>query len=220
MKVLVAWLALLIAAPVFGQALGGYDNAQVPLAGTERIPAQQGNATVDITPWMLSQYILPPYLQLPNPVGQTGLCLLSNGAVYVLTACPGSATGSQYVQVSSNVTLSDVMPAVLVNAAGGPVTITLPTAVGDFGSLYVKRIDSTSNAVVVATLLGQTIDTSPTFSLGSQYASAQFKSDNANWWVVNYSSSGGGGGGSSGQFMLFPSGQAILFPSGQGVRFP
>ena len=75
------------------------------------------------------------------------------------------------------------MNSVLVNAAGGNINITLPTAVGASFLCYNKRIDSTGNVVNILTTGGQTIDNSSE-GIQFQYTAVQAKSDNANWWIV------------------------------------
>lgn len=76
---------------------------------------------------------------------------------------------------------------VLVNAAGGNVTATLPTAVGVSGRTYIiKRIDSSINTVTIATTGGQTIDGASTVSVLNtpNLQSYTVISDNANWWII------------------------------------
>lgn len=71
-----------------------------------------------------------------------------------------------------------------VDCTGGAVTITLPTAVGAGGKTYViKKIDSTANAVTIATTSSQTIDGAATLSIPTQWASFSVASNNANWFI-------------------------------------
>ena len=97
---------------------------------------------------------------------------------------PAAGTSTQFVQVSTNTTLSGTQTSVLVNAASGPITITLPTAVGDSHQYYVKKIDSSANVVTVVTSAGQTIDGASSSGVQFQYSAVTFKSDNANWWII------------------------------------
>jgi len=73
---------------------------------------------------------------------------------------------------------------ILANAAGGALTITLPTAVGSTKVYAVKKIDSSANTVTVATTGGQTIDGGATAVMKVQYACVTVASDGANWFVV------------------------------------
>lgn len=87
--------------------------------------------------------------------------------------------------LSANTTLSDVHYAVTVDASGGAKTITLPTAVGITGRMYViKKIDSSSNAVTVDANGSQTIDGALTVDLASQYEAMTIISDGANWLIL------------------------------------
>lgn len=73
----------------------------------------------------------------------------------------------------------------LSDATSAVVTVTLPTSVGLSGrSFYVKKMDSSANAVVVSCSLAQTIDGATTYSLTSQYDFVQVVSDNSNWQIV------------------------------------
>jgi hypothetical protein len=74
---------------------------------------------------------------------------------------------------------------ILGNAVSGAITVTLPTAVGIPGKVYIiKKTDSSSNAVTVATTSSQTIDGSTTKILPAQYNSVQVISDGANWIII------------------------------------
>ena len=86
---------------------------------------------------------------------------------------------------TADYTITATDSVILVNAASGAVTITLPTAVGISGIMYtVKRIDSGSNAVLVNTTSSQTIDGSLNINVGAQYNSVNLVSDGANWVIV------------------------------------
>ena len=64
-------------------------------------------------------------------------------------------------------------------------TFTLPTSVGATGRLYtIKKVDSSANAVTIATTLSQTIDGQTTKPLSIQYDGVQVQSDGANWVVI------------------------------------
>lgn len=79
----------------------------------------------------------------------------------------------------------------LVSAASVSVTVTLPTAVGITGTVYlVKRTDTTyANTVTIATTASQTIDGITTYTkLWVQYAYVQVVSDGANWQIIDASS--------------------------------
>ena len=123
----------------------------------------------------------PANLVLASPNGSSGAVA---PRALVAADIPALGTSTQFVTVTANTTLNPTSTAVLVNAASGPITITLPTAVGDNHQYYVKKIDASSNAVTVATTGGQTIDGAATSGVQNQYSSITFKSDNANWWQI------------------------------------
>lgn len=72
------------------------------------------------------------------------------------------------------------------DATSAGFTITLPTAVGCAGREYiVKKVDSSGNAVTVATTSSQTIDASTTYSLGAQYKYVTVVSNGSNWLIIS-----------------------------------
>lgn len=73
--------------------------------------------------------------------------------------------------------------AVLVDASGGPVAVTLPTAVSSTGRYRVKKIDSTPNAATVNTTSSQTLDGGLTLALTTQYLGYEFLPASGNWTV-------------------------------------
>jgi hypothetical protein len=71
---------------------------------------------------------------------------------------------------------------VLVNAAGGAFTVTLPNAKGIAGrSVIVQENAGSTTAVTVATTASQTINGSATKSLTTARGRTTFTSDGANW---------------------------------------
>ena len=72
------------------------------------------------------------------------------------------------------------------DATSAAFTITLPTAVGITGRIYViKKTDASGNAVTVGTTSSQTIDGSTTYSLASQYKYVTVQSNGANWVITS-----------------------------------
>ncbi len=86
---------------------------------------------------------------------------------------------------SANYTAAPGDSVILCNAATGPVTITLPTALGIQGrSFQIKKTDASTHVCSIATTASQTIDGATAVSLTAQYASRKVASDNANWQVI------------------------------------
>lgn len=75
---------------------------------------------------------------------------------------------------------------ILANATSvsSTLTVTLPTAVGNTNIYDIKKIDSSSHTVTIATTSSQTIDGGSTAVLQVQYASISVVSDGANWFVI------------------------------------
>lgn len=110
-------------------------------------------------------------------VGTTDTQTLSNK-----TVLQGVATKT------ANYTATATDNILLVSAASGSVTITLPTAVGATGQTYtIKRTDTTyTNTLTVATTSSQTIDGATTYGLlWVQYAYVQVVSDGSNWQIID-----------------------------------
>ena len=82
--------------------------------------------------------------------------------------------------VNYTVTIDDYM--IIVNAAGGNVTITLPSAVGLYRREYVvKKIDSSTNIVYVSS--ASLIDDSNTYEIESKNTSIKLKSNDTQWYI-------------------------------------
>lgn len=74
----------------------------------------------------------------------------------------------------------------LDTSGAGGITRTLPTAVGNSGSVFVlKKIDSGIGAVTIATTGGQTIDGSSTWLLTNQYQYVAMVSDGSNFQIFS-----------------------------------
>lgn len=71
---------------------------------------------------------------------------------------------------TANYTVLQSDDVIRADATSGAITITLPTAVGNTGEVFhIKKIDSSVNAVTIATTSSQTIDGVTTQTLGVQY---------------------------------------------------
>ncbi|MDP7422811.1 MAG: hypothetical protein QGH40_13095 [bacterium] len=89
-------------------------------------------------------------------------------------------------------TLTDSDYFVAANATGGAITITLPTASGIAGRIYViKKVDGSNNVITIAAAGSEIIDGASTLVLESQYDSAQLVSGGSNWLVISFSTAGG-----------------------------
>lgn len=92
---------------------------------------------------------------------------------------------TNFVSKSAAYTLTTTDYTVVADATGGAFTITLPTAVGCTGQVYlIKKTDSSGNAVTVGTTSSQTIDAGSTYSLSAQYKYVSIQSNGANWVII------------------------------------
>jgi hypothetical protein len=98
------------------------------------------------------------------------------------------ATGAKDLTVSSKaasytVTNSDEL--LLCDATSGAITLTLPTAVGVSGRVFViKKTDSSANKVTLDGNSSETIDGATTFDLWLQYQSVTIVSNGSNWVII------------------------------------
>jgi len=88
----------------------------------------------------------------------------------------------QSVTATSNVTAVD-RQIVLGDASGGALTVTLP-AVSDAQLVTVKKIDSSSNAVTIATPGSETIDGQGSIDLVTQFSARELTSDGSNYFII------------------------------------
>lgn len=71
-----------------------------------------------------------------------------------------------------------------IDCTSGTFTITLPTAVGIIGRIYVVK-NSGAGTITLSTTSSQTIDGSTTKTLNVQYIDYMIQSDGANWKIIN-----------------------------------
>lgn len=89
--------------------------------------------------------------------------------------------------ISSNTSLTETNGLItkLINAAGSNVTITLPTAANNTASFIIKKIDSSTNTVIVDGYSSETIDGDTSITIYDQYNYIEIISDGTNWKVIN-----------------------------------
>ena len=114
-----------------------------------------------------------------------------NDKIGVNASTPGSglhvnssfATAITFKQ--QNYTLTTIDHTVLVDCSAGNVTITLPTAVGCAGRLYViKRVDSSANSVNIDADGSEQIEGSTSLVGVASGGALTLQSDNSGWWKV------------------------------------
>ncbi|MCI0329876.1 MAG: hypothetical protein L0196_02835 [candidate division Zixibacteria bacterium] len=119
--------------------------------------------------------------------------LLVEGNVGIGTASPVSGTrltvnggiATAITTVSGTLTLGDAHSMVLCDAAGGAITVNLPTAVGRNGRQYtIKKIDGSGNAVTIDPAGGESIDFFATYTLSTTMKYVTIVSNGSHWFVV------------------------------------
>tara|TARA_R110002074_G_scaffold389846_1_gene573417 strand:+ start:1931 stop:2773 length:843 start_codon:yes stop_codon:yes gene_type:complete len=115
----------------------------------------------------------------------------ANDKIGINASTPGSglhvnssfATAITFKQ--QNYTLTTIDHTVLVDCSAGNVTITLPTAVGCAGRLYViKRVDSSANSVNIDADGSEQIEGSTSLVGVASGGALTLQSDNSGWWKV------------------------------------
>lgn len=91
---------------------------------------------------------------------------------------------STLTQISSNY-LANTPNEVILVTAPAPVTVSLPLAKRFYGrTLFVKKMDTSANAVTIAAQSGETIDGASSKSIATQYMSYTLMSFGTGWVIV------------------------------------
>jgi hypothetical protein len=119
------------------------------------------------------------------------MVITGTGNVGINNVAPNSTlqvTGSMATSVTTktaNATVAAIDFTVLCNNTTGPITITLPTAAGIGGRMYIiKKTSASGNNVTVVCNGAQTIDGNATYLLTTQYSSIMIQSDGVNWGII------------------------------------
>lgn len=98
---------------------------------------------------------------------------------------PYFASQGKVLAKTGNYTMIAEDRGILVDASGGAVTITLKTAASMSGrEVWIKKTDSSGNAVTIDANGSETIDDSTTVSVTTQYESVTMYSDGTEWWII------------------------------------
>ena len=166
-------------------------SANIGGSGSIGIPYDQGNAAGTAAA-----------IFTPTVDSDIQVRILKNVAVNILNSNEGTNGIHAEIEVISkqpsvaegvlnvSTVTADPAPAVvgtmyLVNTSAGPITITLPTAVGVSGkSIVIQKNTSDTNIVIVQTTSSQTINgNAPPLNLLGKGDAVTFTSDNANWQI-------------------------------------
>ena len=126
-----------------------------------------------------------PYV-FPPAQGAAGTILTNDGyGALSWTEGAAQATSAPISTKSSNYTLTTADGTILVNAASGGITITLPAAASAAESIFtIKKKDVTFNIVTVAAAGAELIDGAATYPLSTQYEAIKIQSDGSAWWII------------------------------------
>ena len=104
----------------------------------------------------------------------------------IVNSKPGIAYNANSITVTTSYVVKPEDHTVLVNAASGAVTITIPPpGARAYPFLVVKKIDASANAVTVDPAGSATIDGASTFTLGSQYQGVSLHANALSWYVLS-----------------------------------
>jgi hypothetical protein len=108
------------------------------------------------------------------------------GSTPASTLQVGGSVGTAIVTKTANYTASGNDYTILCNNTTGAIQISLPTATGCAGRIYViKKISPAGNAVTIAGYNGtEAIDGNTTYSLVTQYSNLMIQSDGTSWWIL------------------------------------
>lgn len=122
--------------------------------------------------------------------------------------------------ITANTALTlDMCGVILVSAAGGSVTLTLPAAnAANFSAFTIVRTDNSANAVTIARAGSDTIQGATSLALSSQYASVVLEVDGAAVWVIVGGSALSPAGAPLAQCRLTKSGANLLLAAFGGNR--
>jgi hypothetical protein len=119
------------------------------------------------------------------------MVITGTGDVGINATAPNSTlqvAGSLAMSVTTktvNATVAAIDFTTLCNNTTGPITITLPSAVGIGGRMYIiKKTSPAGNNVTIVCNGTQTIDGAATYLLTNQYSSLMVQSDGVNWGII------------------------------------
>lgn len=102
-----------------------------------------------------------------------------------IRGAPLTLVGIPTTEQSAAYTATQADKLILVDASGGPVTITLPQASIVDGQEYtIKKIDASSNTVTIDGNAAELIDEATTQALSNQYEALTVQCDGTEWWIL------------------------------------
>lgn len=107
----------------------------------------------------------------------------NNDGLGDILSCLGASFTISSITTSTTLTSANVIA--LVDASSGAATITLPdpTTVGS-GLIYIKKTDSSTNAVTIDNNGAETIDGETSIDIRVQYEALTVVSDGTDWHII------------------------------------
>lgn len=122
-------------------------------------------------------------LQFRSLIAGAGLTITQNAND--LTIAATGATASNVTTRVADYSPTGANDVILVNCTAQPVNILLPAASTVTGKIFqIKKIDATSNTLIIDGNGSETIDGMLTASTTTQYVSYTIVSDGSNWWIL------------------------------------
>ena len=128
-------------------------------------------------------------LDVTGTVGVSGVARFSDNVGISIAPTSGLHVNSSFalsnVSKTSSYTATASDHSLFCDATSGNLTITLPSATGCAGRVYViKKIDSGANLVTIGCSGSETIDGASNYQLSSQYESITMQSNGSNWYII------------------------------------
>jgi len=165
-------------------ALWAFKNGQI--AGV--LPTSKGDGTEE---WVLIRPAIHLHSNASDPTALTDGLMWYRSDTDVFRVRANGVTETLAIEsvdtetITTGTTLDDTHYVILVNATSAAVTVTLPAVASNSGRIYyIKKIDSSANAVTIDGNASETIDDSTTKVLSAQYDSVTIACDGTEWWIL------------------------------------
>jgi hypothetical protein len=157
-------------------------NGEVDVIGTTNRIAVSSNG-IDIDSAYVGQTSITTVGTINTGTWNGAVIPISYGGTGASTAGAAANRLLAVTLVSASVTLNNTDGVVLVDASGGIRTVTLPSAATNY-KYVIKKIDSSSNTVIINAAGGNTIEGSSSKTLSSQYQFETLISNGTTWYLI------------------------------------
>lgn len=174
--------------PVAGDVYGpesATDNALVRMDGTSGKLVQGSDVPLtdskemDFTGGRVRNAGVAEVRSSPPPTPAVGMIW------YDTSGAAGAGGVMAYTHKTGNYTAAATDTTIFCDASGGAFTVTLPPAASPAGKVfYIKKTDSSANAVTIEGDGAETIDEAATRIITSQYDDVMIQSDGTEWWIL------------------------------------